>query len=360
MNERLLTAGIDRCHRAGLTTSRSNDAATPPVIARTTSNDAAISSDESVDHTERPVTDACSSKPPTPETLLSSGWAIAVETIRKIDPTMVLSRVWNNQSNNRATLFVVSTQQAASKIANILTSPVGVADVTTDGRQFYAGPDRVPLDEGGYAAVPTSATLSWHESRTVSGQPGLVATVSDNSPEFISSDDLTETTETGNANLEGEGKAESTSADERTSMGSTSDADEDDTEESMAADMNPSAGTRVNDDLSPSSHTDSDADADTNTNRPWVELRADGDVLVRLSNVDALACPPRERFPYAYHRDDDKQIRVLDFAGRPVERYGGIADMRHNGFQPVPAPLVPEHMFDKSVTGWWSILTAQQ
>jgi hypothetical protein len=99
--------------------------------------------------------------------------------------------------------------------------------------------------------------------------------------------------------------------------------------------------------------------ADRATARPagrWLELVADGTVVARLDGVDGLDCPSRERFPYAYRRDRDKQIRVEDFAGRPVQRYPGVRAMRDGGFQPVPAPLVPEHMFDASLDGWWAVL----
>ena len=353
MNERLLTVGIDRCHRAGLVTSRSSDAAKPPVIAHTAGDETAALSDESSNHDERPVIDARASEPPTPETLLSSGWSIAIETISEVDPTVVLSRVWNNQSHNRATLFVTPTQQATAKITNILTAPVGVVDSTNDGRQFYPGPDRIPLAEGGYAAVPTSAPLSWNESRTASGQPGLVATISDDAPAITSEEDGRKTTEQDDVEIDQRKTAKSGSTDEKTSRKPTT---EQEGKENITTDVNPSMEPSRSNDTTP----DMNSGVNISTNRPWLELRAGDEVLVRLNNVDALACPPRERFPYAYHRDDDKQIRVLDFAGRPVERYGGITDMRHNGFQPVPAPLVPEHMFNKSITGWWGVLTAQQ
>ncbi len=236
MNERLLTAGIDRCHRAGLVTSRSSDAATPPVIAHTASNNTAVSPAESGNRDERPVMDARASEPPTPETLLSSGWSIAIETVREVDPTVVLSRIWNNQSHNRATLFVTSNQQTTAQITNILTSPVGVAESTNDERQFYAGPDRIPLAEGGYAAVPTSEPLLWIESRTPSGQPGLVATVSDDTPAVTSDEDPREITGQSDTDI-GPGKTENSEVtDETTSIESPTN---EHTTEENATDLNP-------------------------------------------------------------------------------------------------------------------------
>ncbi|MFB6256720.1 MAG: hypothetical protein ABEH58_08375, partial [Haloplanus sp.] len=101
---------------------------------------------------------------------------------------------------------------------------------------------------------------------------------------------------------------------------------------------------------------DGGGDAADKAAGPWLDLRADGSVVARLDGVDGLDCPPRARFPYAYRRDGDKQIRVVDFAGRPVQRYTGIGAMRDGGFRPVPAPLVPEHMFNGAIDGWWAVL----
>jgi len=276
MTEDLLEAGVARCRREGLTVTRPNDGGEPPGVARPA--DARPSPDDT-----RPFDpDRTTAKgTPSVSTLLSSGRAVAIESIRDPEPTLVLSRLWNDRTNGRAALFVAPDKRTADRIEAILAPPVGVHTADDEGRWFFAGPDRVALAEGGYAAAPAGTTLEWRESTTAHEPVGLVV-------------------------------------------------DEDGDAAGAAA-----TGT-------------------------WLELRADGEVVARLDGVDALDCPTRERFPYAYRRDDDKRIRVVDFAGRPVQRYTGIGAMRDGGFQPVPAPLVPEHMFEGAVDGWWAVLVADR
>ncbi|WP_338741876.1 hypothetical protein [Haloplanus salilacus] len=78
------------------------------------------------------------------------------------------------------------------------------------------------------------------------------------------------------------------------------------------------------------------------------------------STASTRSTARRGSVPYAYARDRDKQIRVVDSAGRPVQRYPGIGAMRDGGFRPVPAPLVPEHMFDGPIDGWWAVTVADR
>lgn len=105
-------------------------------------------------------------------------------------------------------------------------------------------------------------------------------------------------------------------------------------------------------------HADPHPDDRVGTDGTRLELRAGEETLAVLDGVTELDRPPRESFPYAYERDDDKQIRVRDFLGRPVERFTGVKAMREGGFAPVAAPLVPEHMFDGPVADWWGVLVA--
>ena len=295
MTDALLSAGIDRCLRAGTTVSRSTDAAEPPAIA--TPAEPADGSREA--DPAAPIDDAAD--PPTPEALLAGGRPVAVEPLTDADPTVTLSRLWHNRSNGRATLFVVPTDGVAAAVERLLRPPVGVPESDADGRRFHTGPDRVALDEGGYAAVPTGPELAWHETRTPPEPTGIRI--------------------------------------------SEADADGSD------------AGGDVDDVPVPEAEA-GEASGSEGFDGPWLELRAGDSVLARLAGVDALSCPPRARFPYAYRRDRDKQIRVCDFAGRPVQRYAGIAAMRRGGFRPVPAPLVPEHMFDGPTAGTWAVLSA--
>jgi hypothetical protein len=266
MSDNLVEAGIVRCRRAAMSVTRPADGGQPPAIARP----------RAAGH---PVGDG--TRPP--ETVgapVEADRPVAIEPIREPSPTLVLSRLWNDHQHDRTALFVVPDRDTADRIETLLASPAGVRDADDRGRTFYTGPDRVPLAEGGYAAVPAGTDLRWRESTTACAMDGVA---------------------TGT--------------------------------------VDPDDARRSPDD-------------------PWLELLADGEVLVRLDGIGALDCPARERFPYAYARDRDKQIRVVDFAGRPVQRYPGIGAMRDGGFQPVPAPLVPDHMFDAPIDGWWAVTVA--
>ncbi|MEZ3142948.1 hypothetical protein [Halobaculum sp. MBLA0143] len=242
MTDALLAAGVEQCRRRGYEVSRPEDGGEPPGVAV-------------------PGTEA---DPP-----FGPSRALGLEPLAEADPTTVLSRLWTNQEHDRGTVFLVPDDRVAAEVESILSAPVGVR-ADDNGRLFYTGPDRVPLAEGGYAAVPTGTAVEWRE--TAASLP----------PELTEED----------------------STDGR------------------------------------------------------LELRADGEPLAVLSSVDALNCPPRERFPYAYERDADKRIRVRDYAGRPVETFSGVSAMRTGGFRPVPAPLVPEHMLNGDPTGWWGVVVA--
>jgi hypothetical protein len=84
-----------------------------------------------------------------------------------------------------------------------------------------------------------------------------------------------------------------------------------------------------------------------------------GTVLACFDDVDGVACPESESFPYSYYRDpDDKRFRVQTRDGRSVGVYDGVADMRSNAYVPIPMPLVPEHLFSgiPSVRDEWAVL----
>jgi hypothetical protein len=88
----------------------------------------------------------------------------------------------------------------------------------------------------------------------------------------------------------------------------------------------------------------------------------DGDAVVAvLDGVDALSCPPADRFPYAYRRGEDKRFHVTDSHGREVGVYDSVTAMRANAYHPVAMPLVPEHVFadasdGPSVRRSWALL----
>ncbi|MEZ3116896.1 hypothetical protein RYH80_13355 [Halobaculum sp. MBLA0147] len=275
MTDALLSAGVERCRRRGYEVHHPEDGGEPPGVAEP----------------------AAAVDPP-----FGPPRALALEPLAEADPTTVLSRLWTNQEHDRGTVFLVPDERVAAAVESLLAEPVGAADGDADGRVFHAGPDRVPLAEGGYAAVPTGTDLVWRETN----EP---------LPESF-------------------GEAE---------PGKSGDADGE-----------PGDGERGTDDDSESPETASSAESTTR-----LELNADGEPLAVLAGVDALDCPPRERFPYCYERDADKRIRVRDYAGRPVETFGGVAAMRDGGFRPVPAPLVPEHMLAGDPTEWWEVVAVE-
>ena len=81
--------------------------------------------------------------------------------------------------------------------------------------------------------------------------------------------------------------------------------------------------------------------------------------LAAIDGVAALADPPAEAFPFVYRRGGDKRIHVSN-GERPVGTYGSISAMKRAGYAPVPAPLVPEHVFDGDGPGDdWAVAVAE-
>jgi hypothetical protein len=95
---------------------------------------------------------------------------VAIEPLASDEttPTTLLSRLRNNAGNDRFSLFVVESETAARVVHEVLRRPPLVAAEDDHGRRtFYNGPDRIPLAEGGYAAVRTDTDpddLVWRES----------------------------------------------------------------------------------------------------------------------------------------------------------------------------------------------------
>ena len=343
MTDSLLEAGLAHCLAHGFRVSEPDDAGEPPGIARpptdgsssvteppaggsesatATASDAGGSQQRTERATGEQVPDEhgepagpTTGDDPThvgglpPSELFGTGERVAVEPIREPDPTTVLSRLWNDRNHDRLALFVAPDRERAQAIDRLLSPPVGVQAADEEGRVFYSGPDRVPLAEGEYAAAPAGAELLWRESAVSEPPSGIVSSTDDRAERSRQpTGDRTPGDQAGDSNDE---------------VNETSDDEVNETNEET-----------------------------------WLTLLADGEPIVHLSGVDALAYPDREQFPYGYRRDRDKQIRVVDFAGRPVDRYPGIGAMREGGFQPVPAPLVPEHMFDEPITDRWSVVVA--
>ncbi|SDQ35949.1 hypothetical protein [Halopelagius longus] len=84
------------------------------------------------------------------------------------DPTFILSRLSNDASNGRVTLFVVEDDAGARACADVLESPPLVRDEDEWGRRtFYDGPGRVALDGGRFALHRSDdPNLRWTEEGT--------------------------------------------------------------------------------------------------------------------------------------------------------------------------------------------------
>jgi len=101
-----------------------------------------------------------------------SSQPIAIEPLytTSIDPTTVCSQIVHAQRNDRSVLFVVETEDAQRLLTEILNAPPLLHAARDGKRTFYNGPDRIPLDAGGYALVDAPAqSLVWRETHTPSG-----------------------------------------------------------------------------------------------------------------------------------------------------------------------------------------------
>ncbi len=213
---------------------------------------------------------------PTPETEpFGDDRPVAVEPVPVGDatPTTLVSRLWDDFDRGREALFVVP-ESTADDALDILRDPPFLASESSDGnRAFYAGPDRVPLAEGGYALARPTGEYRWVEepARDVERAGGPV------------------------------------------------DADE----------------TRL-------------------------VLRAGGGPVAVLGGVDALDCPPADRFPFSYARGDEGRIGVRSHDGARIGVVDGVRALRNDGFEPVPMPLVPEHVFadPEAAAASWTLASA--
>ncbi|WP_439025458.1 hypothetical protein [Haloarchaeobius sp. DT45] len=102
---------------------------------------------------------------------------------------------------------------------------------------------------------------------------------------------------------------------------------------------------------------ESELDGRTGSDRKEVVLTGDGETVALFTDVDGLSCPSPSAFPFSYGRGHDKQFHVHDRDGREVGRFGTIRAMREQGYEPVPMPLVPEHLFERgSLAGSWAVV----
>ena len=110
---------------------------------------------------------------------------VAIEPLTEADigPAGVVPRFADALREDRDCLFVVpSTADTGTTltqvVATVLGEPSCVAADEPEGRQFYKGPDRVPLSDGSYAcARAPAADFLWREVRVDEGRPRLELSV---------------------------------------------------------------------------------------------------------------------------------------------------------------------------------------
>lgn len=114
---------------------------------------------------------------------------VAVEPLAAGDvtPTVVVSRIGHALDRDRRVLFAVRDDAAATAVRELLADPPLLADRRGGHRTFHLGPDRIPVDGGGYACVradgPGDPSFRWRETDTpvgpVAGPPDVDAAAVD-------------------------------------------------------------------------------------------------------------------------------------------------------------------------------------
>jgi len=134
----LRTAGVELCRRAGYTVADGERA-----IARPGVEASAIAGEP------RPI-------------------AVEPLSAATVGPESVVPRLAGAVESGRDCLFVVpapdGSDALARTVASVLADPTGLAADGPEGRQFYSGPDRIPLSDGTYAcARAPEDRLQWRE-----------------------------------------------------------------------------------------------------------------------------------------------------------------------------------------------------
>lgn len=100
---------------------------------------------------------------------------VAVEPLAAGDatPTVVVSRIGHALDRDRRVLFAVRDDAVAAAVRELLADPPLLADRRDGRRTFHLGPDRIPVDGGGYACVradgPGDPSFGWRETDTPVG-----------------------------------------------------------------------------------------------------------------------------------------------------------------------------------------------
>ncbi|WP_138006424.1 hypothetical protein [Halalkalirubrum salinum] len=97
---------------------------------------------------------------------------VAIEPVAPADadPTTIISRVVHADRHDRNILFLTGSDEVAEQIEAIVSDPPLVRSSRSGLRTFYAGPDRIPIEAGGYALVKSpQESLRWRETRTPAG-----------------------------------------------------------------------------------------------------------------------------------------------------------------------------------------------
>lgn len=110
-----------------------------------------------------------------PAVATRAGETVSVEPLAAddLDPTTVASRLGHAIERDRRALFVVGDADAERRARTILAAPALLVAETGGHRTFHAGPDRIPVEGGGYACFrspgPGEPTIRWRETDTPIG-----------------------------------------------------------------------------------------------------------------------------------------------------------------------------------------------
>lgn len=114
-----------------------------------------------------------SAEPPAVAT--RNGETVSIEPLAPDDvtPTTLASRLGHAIERGRRALFVVDDADAERRVRSVLEEPALVVTEHDGNRTFHAGPDRIPVEGGGYACVRSSGVgdpaIRWRETDTPIG-----------------------------------------------------------------------------------------------------------------------------------------------------------------------------------------------